>query len=89
VKSRLLLESASQQVDVLEESARSEGNADAAVKYWSQIDGTALLVSRSCRDEGKRVTIAVHPIPKWQLRVRRVYQVLQKLPHVPKGTVRP
>jgi hypothetical protein len=85
----LLFERVSQQIDVLQESARAEGNTDAAVKYRRQINRTTLLVSRLCCDEGKRGTIAVHPIPKWHLRVRRVHKVLQKLPHIPKGTVRP
>src|SRR5436190_20669436 len=82
VKSRLLFERVGQQVDVLEESSRSEGNADAAVKYRSQIDGTTLLVSRSCCDEGKRVTIAVDAICKWQLPVHCVDQILHKLPNI-------
>jgi hypothetical protein len=83
----LLFERVSQQIDVLEEPARSEGNTDAAVKYRSQIDGTTLLVSRSCCDEGKRLTIAVDAIGKGQLHVCRLNQICQDLSNVLKRTI--
>jgi hypothetical protein len=50
----LLFERVSQQIDVLQESAGSEANTDAAVKYRRQIDRTTLLISRPCCDERKR-----------------------------------
>ena len=58
------------------------------IKYRSQIDRTTLLVSRSCCNEGKSVTIAVDAICKGQLSVRRLNQVCQCLSNVPERTVR-